>query len=50
MMYIVQNGSRIMRALFELALKRNYAPLAARILNFCKSIDKKIFVNDNPLR
>jgi len=48
--YIVQNGSRIMWALFEICLNKNYAKLTLAALNWCKLIDKKMPSDSNPVR
>ncbi|KAJ3328346.1 hypothetical protein HDU91_004137, partial [Kappamyces sp. JEL0680] len=41
--YVAQNSSRIMRALFEIALSRNWGPTTAVILELCKSIDRRMW-------
>ena len=47
--YIVQNASRIIRALFEMAVNRNWAQVTSTLLTFCKCIDKKMWMFENPL-
>ena len=39
MVYITQNASRIMRSLYEIALKKQWAFLTENILNLCKMIE-----------
>eukprot|EP01114_Cavostelium_apophysatum_P007654 TRINITY_DN197_c0_g1_i3.p1 TRINITY_DN197_c0_g1~~TRINITY_DN197_c0_g1_i3.p1 ORF type:complete len:2134 (+),score=829.11 TRINITY_DN197_c0_g1_i3:506-6907(+) len=50
MVYITQSAARLMRALFEIVLKRGWAQLAERILNVCKMIDKRMWSTQSPLR
>jgi replicative superfamily II helicase len=47
--YVAQNSLRIMRALFEIAISRNWGPTAAVILSLCKTIDKRLWSFLNPL-
>ncbi|KAG4305915.1 hypothetical protein PORY_000825 [Pneumocystis oryctolagi] len=46
--YIATNSSRICRALFEIALSRNWIS-ALTILNVCKSLERKIWPYEHPL-
>ena len=39
-----------MRALFEIALKRNWAALASRMLNLCKMVERRLWLSQSPLR
>lgn len=50
MTYIHQSAGRIMRALFEITLKRGWAGLAMRSLAFCKMISKRQWSTMSPLR
>ncbi|XP_059178780.1 activating signal cointegrator 1 complex subunit 3-like [Physella acuta] len=50
MAYVAQNAGRIMRALFEVALKNGNPLLAAKLLEMCKMVDKRIWNYENPLR
>lgn len=50
MVYVTQSGSRIMRALFEIALKKGWANLADNLLNACKMVDKRQWYSMTPLR
>lgn len=50
MVYVTQSGSRIMRALFEIALKKGWAMLADHLLNACKMIEKRQWYSMTPLR
>ena len=40
---VAQNVTRIVRALFEIAIKRGWALLSGRLLNICKSIEKQLW-------
>ncbi|GBC25635.1 uncharacterized protein OCT59_020043 [Rhizophagus irregularis] len=47
--YVIQNASRIIRALFEIAVNRNWAQVTVILLTFCKCIDKKMWMYETPL-
>ncbi|KAF9171872.1 hypothetical protein BGX20_006778 [Mortierella sp. AD010] len=47
--YVVQNASRILRALFEIALNRNWGPVANVLLSLGKSVEKKMWSFEHPL-
>ena len=57
--YISQNAGRITRALFEICVQRGwastaylYAPcrsLTRRMLNLCKSVEKRLWFTEHPL-
>lgn len=50
MVFISQSAGRIMRALFEIVVRRGWANLAYVTLNFCKMIDHRMWSVMNPLR
>ena len=50
MVYITQSASRILRALFEIVLKRGWAAAAMRCLNLCKMVDHRMWAAQSPLR
>jgi pre-mRNA-splicing helicase BRR2 len=50
MVYVEQSAGRIMRAIFEICLRRGWAALALRALNWCKMIDKRMWASQTPLR
>ncbi|KAH7681139.1 RNA helicase protein [Dioscorea alata] len=50
MVYIRQSAGRLLRALFEIVLKRGWAQLAERALNMCKMVDKRMWSVQTPLR
>ena len=47
--YIAQNVPRILRALFEIVLKRHWGSLAAVILSLCKSVERRMWSFEHPL-
>ncbi|KAJ3224159.1 hypothetical protein HK099_000150 [Clydaea vesicula] len=47
--YVAKNAARILRALFEISLSRNWGPVAAVMLNLCKSVDKRMWCYENPI-
>lgn len=50
MTYIQQSACRLMRALFEIALKRGWAALSAKLLTICKMVERRIWSSQSPLR
>lgn len=48
--YVAQNAARITRALFEVCLKKGWPVMASRLLNLSKTIDKRIWGFESPLR
>ena len=46
----IQNAGRIMRALFEICLKKGWPIMASRLLNLCKTVDKRLWGFETPLR
>ncbi|KAJ2552560.1 activating signal cointegrator 1 complex subunit 3 [Coemansia sp. RSA 1933] len=48
--YVAQNGARIIRALFEIALSRSWGPAAAVALSLSKSIEKRMWPFEHPLK
>lgn len=50
MVYVTQSAGRIMRALFEISLRRGWAQLAERCLSFCLMIEKRMWSTQSPLR
>ncbi|KXN71829.1 Sec63-domain-containing protein [Conidiobolus coronatus NRRL 28638] len=47
--YVSQNAGRIFRAVFEIALNRNWGPTASVLLSLCKSIEKRMWSFQHPL-
>ncbi|KAA1132430.1 DEIH-box ATPase [Puccinia graminis f. sp. tritici] len=50
MVYVTQSAGRILRALFEICLKRGWARLTHQALDLCKMVEKKMWVSMTPLR
>ncbi|KAK6913571.1 DEAD/DEAH box helicase domain [Dillenia turbinata] len=50
MIFITQSAGRLMRALFEIVLKRGWAQLAEKALNLCKMVSKRMWSVQTPLR
>ncbi|KAL7750398.1 Pre-mRNA-splicing helicase BRR2 [Sorochytrium milnesiophthora] len=50
MVYVTQSAARILRALFEMCLKRGWADLARRLLDMCKMVEKRQWLSMTPLR
>lgn len=48
--YVAQNASRIARALFEIALRKEWAHTAVQCLNFSKFIQRRLWNYNSPLR
>jgi len=45
-----QSAGRLMRALFEIVLKRGWAQLAERALNLCRMVNRRMWSVQTPLR
>ncbi|KAJ8517086.1 hypothetical protein ONZ45_g5700 [Pleurotus djamor] len=50
MVYVHQSAGRIIRAMFEICLKRGWAIPARAALDLCKMIDKRMWKSMTPLR
>jgi len=50
MTYVQQSACRLMRALFEVALKRGWASLTAKTLAMCKMVERRLWSSQSPLR
>ena len=50
MNYISSNVGRVARSVFELCLSKNWADLATRLLRIAKSVDKRLWWFQTPLR
>ena len=50
MVYVQQSAGRLMRCLFEICLRRNWAPLAEKTLNLCKAVGHRMWSTQTPLR
>uniref|UniRef100_A0A2C9KC69 Activating signal cointegrator 1 complex subunit 3 n=1 Tax=Biomphalaria glabrata TaxID=6526 RepID=A0A2C9KC69_BIOGL len=47
---LFQNAARILRALFEMAIKNSNPIMASRLLEMCKMVDKRLWGFENPMR
>jgi len=50
MVYITQSAGRIMRAMFEIALRRGWAAAASKTLNLCNMVQHRMWGAQSPLR
>ncbi|KAJ7515579.1 hypothetical protein O6H91_22G019200 [Diphasiastrum complanatum] len=50
MVFITQSAARLMRALFEIVLKRGWAQLAEKALTLCKMVQRRMWSSQTPLR
>jgi len=50
MVYVKQSAGRVMRALFEISLKRGWSAVAARALKWCQMIEHRMWSSQSPLR
>ncbi|OMJ14023.1 U5 small nuclear ribonucleoprotein [Smittium culicis] len=50
MVYVTQSAARLMRAIFEICLRRGWASAARRALDWCKQIEKRQWLSMSPLR
>ncbi|KAI5466670.1 pre-mRNA splicing helicase [Mariannaea sp. PMI_226] len=50
MVYVTQSAGRILRAVFEIALKKGWASVAKTALDLCKMAEKRMWPTMTPLR
>ncbi|KAJ3224615.1 DEIH-box ATPase [Clydaea vesicula] len=50
MVYVTQSAGRILRAIFEISLRRGWAQLTRKTLSLCQMVDKRMWLSMNPLR
>ncbi|KAJ9088373.1 Pre-mRNA-splicing helicase BRR2 [Entomophthora muscae] len=50
MVYVTQSASRILRAMFEMCLRRGWSSLARAALDLCKIVDRRCWLSMTPLR
>ncbi|EPS71469.1 hypothetical protein M569_03289, partial [Genlisea aurea] len=48
--YISSSLARIMRALFEICLRRGWSEMSSLMLDYCKAVDRQIWPHQHPLR
>jgi pre-mRNA-splicing helicase BRR2 len=50
LVYVTQSAGRILRAIFEISLKKGWASVAKVALNLCKMAEKRMWPSMSPLR
>lgn len=50
MVYVTQSAGRILRAIFEICLKREWSQLTRKALDLCKMVEKRMWLSMSPLR
>lgn len=50
MAFVQQSACRLMRAIFEISLKRGWAALTNKVLNLCKMVERRTWGSQSPLR
>ncbi|ODV96691.1 hypothetical protein PACTADRAFT_48513 [Pachysolen tannophilus NRRL Y-2460] len=50
MVYIVQSAGRLLRAIYEIALKKKWSALTRTLLNLSKMVDKRMWLSNSPFR
>lgn len=50
MVFITQNAGRLFRAVYELCLKKNWSNVTKMLLNLCKTVDRRMWIANSPLR
>ncbi|XP_011087302.1 DExH-box ATP-dependent RNA helicase DExH14 [Sesamum indicum] len=48
--YISSSLARIMRALFEICLRRGWSEMSSFMLEYCKAVDRQVWPHQHPLR
>lgn len=48
--YVAQNAARLLRALFEIALNRNWGPAAQVMLSLCQAVDRRMWPFEHVLK
>jgi pre-mRNA-splicing helicase BRR2 len=50
MIYITQSAGRLLRAIYEIALKKQWAGVTKMVLDLCKMVEKRIWLSNSPFR
>ena len=50
MIFVQQSACRLLRALFEITLRKGWSSLAIRILTVCKMTERRMWTSQSPLR
>ncbi|KAG8388728.1 hypothetical protein BUALT_Bualt02G0155500 [Buddleja alternifolia] len=48
--YVSSSLARIMRALFEICLRRGWSEMSSFMLEYCKAVDRQVWPHQHPLR
>lgn len=48
--YISSSLARIMRALYEICLRRGWSEMSSFMLEYCKAVDRRVWPHQHPLR
>lgn len=50
MIYITQSAGRLLRAIYEIVLKKGWAGLSKYLLDLCKMVEQRIWLSNSPFR
>lgn len=50
MVYVTQSAGRLLRAIFEICLKRGWAQVSITALDVCKMVDHRMWLSSSPFR
>ncbi|CAM9017925.1 unnamed protein product [Wickerhamomyces anomalus] len=50
MIYITQSAGRLLRAIYEIVLKKSWAGLSKYLLDLCKMVEQRIWLSNSPFR
>lgn len=50
LVYITQSAGRLLRAIHEIALKKNWALVARKTLDLCKMVERRMWLSSSPFR
>ena len=50
MIYITQSGGRLLRAIHEITLRKNWSALSKITLDLCKMVEKRMWLTNSPFR
>lgn len=50
MVYITQSAGRLIRAMYEIALRKGWASLTRLTLDLCKMVEKRLWLSNSPFR
>ncbi|KAK9472497.1 Sec63 Brl domain-containing protein [Dipodascopsis tothii] len=50
MVYVTQSAGRLIRAIFEICLKRGWSQVAKTALDMCKMVERRMWLSNSPFR